>query len=48
MLWPDQQKKLLYDFYDRMNSTNTINHLGESQDICNEKWLEKNCTAGMG
>lgn len=25
MLWPDQ--KLLYDFYDRMNSTNTINHL---------------------
>jgi hypothetical protein len=27
MLWPDSQKKLLYDFYDRMNSTNTINHL---------------------
>lgn len=27
MLWPDPQKKLLYDFYDRMNSTNTINHL---------------------
>ena len=26
MLWSDQQK-LLYDFYDRMNSTNTINHL---------------------
>ena len=25
MLWPEQ--KLLYDFYDRMNSTNTINHL---------------------
>jgi transposase len=25
MLWSDQ--KLLYDFYDRMNSTNTINHL---------------------
>ena len=22
MLWPDQ--KLMYDFYDRMNSTNTI------------------------
>ncbi len=27
MLWPDPQKKLLYDFFDRMNSTNTINHL---------------------
>lgn len=27
MLWPDQQQKLLYDFYDRMDSTNTINHL---------------------
>ena len=25
MLWSDQ--KLLYDFYDRMDSTNTINHL---------------------
>ena len=27
MLWPNQQQKLLYDFYDRMDSTNTINHL---------------------
>src|SRR5574342_65594 len=25
MLWPDQN--LIYNFYDRMNSTNTINHL---------------------
>ena len=25
MLWPEQN--LLYDFYDRSNSTNTINHL---------------------
>ena len=25
MLWPDQ--KLMYDFYDVMNSNNTINHL---------------------
>jgi hypothetical protein len=25
MLWPDA--KLMYDFYDVMNSTNTINHL---------------------
>ncbi|MER5174275.1 MAG: transposase [Candidatus Nitrosocosmicus sp.] len=31
MLWSDQ--KLLYDFYDRMNSTNTINHL-ENLKIC--------------
>lgn len=27
MLWPNRQQKLLYDFYDRMDSTNTINHL---------------------
>ena len=27
MLWPNQQQKLLDDFYDRMDSTNTINHL---------------------
>jgi hypothetical protein len=44
MLWPDQ--RLLYNFYDRMNSINTINHL-ENQDICYEKRLEKNCN-GMG
>ena len=25
MLWPEQN--LMYEFYDRMNSTNTINHL---------------------
>jgi len=25
MMWPEQN--LLYDFYDRSNSTNTINHL---------------------
>ena len=25
MLWPDQ--KLMYDFYDRINSTNTIDYL---------------------
>jgi len=25
MLWPDQ--RLIYDFYDKMNSTNTIDHL---------------------
>ena len=27
MLRPNQQQKLLDDFYDRMDSTNTINHL---------------------
>lgn len=25
MIWPD--KRLMYDFYDKMNSTNTIDHL---------------------
>lgn len=31
MLWPEQN--LLYDFYDRSNSTNTINHL-ENLKMC--------------
>lgn len=26
MLWPDE--KLMYNFYDKMNSHSTINHLG--------------------
>ena len=26
MVWPDE-KLMTYDFYDKMNSTNTINHL---------------------
>ena len=26
MVWPDE-KLMAYDFYDKMNSTNTINHL---------------------
>ncbi len=34
MLWPEQN--LMYEFYDRLNSTNTIHHLRESQ-VCNEK-----------
>ena len=27
MVWPDE-KLMMYDFYDKMNSINTINHLG--------------------
>src|SRR6185312_14197621 len=27
MLWPNRQQQLLYDFHDRMDSTNTTNHL---------------------
>ena len=34
MVWPDQ--KLTYDFYDVMNSDNTIDHLEKSQKICHE------------
>jgi hypothetical protein len=37
MSWPD--KKLLYYFYDRMNSTNTINHLENLKShVTNNGW----------
>ena len=39
MLWPDQ--KLLYDFYDRMNSTNTINHLENLKIYVMKKGLKR-------
>lgn len=35
-LWPDQ--RLMYDFYDKMNSTNTIEHLEKIKT-----YLVKNC-----
>ena len=38
MLWPDQ-KKLMYDFYDDMNSINTINHLENLRKyVMNTRW----------
>ena len=37
MLWPDQ--KLMYDFYDRMNSTNTIDYLDNLRKyVINSRW----------
>jgi hypothetical protein len=37
MLWPDQ--KLMYDFYDRMNSTNTIDYLENlGKYVMNSRW----------
>ena len=37
MLWPDQ--KLMYDFYDDMNSINTINHLENLRKyVMNTRW----------
>ena len=37
MLWPDQ--RLMYDFYDKMNSTNTIDHLEKlSKYVMNIRW----------
>ena len=37
MLWPD--KKLVYDFYDKMNSTNTIDHLEKlRKHVMNIRW----------
>ena len=38
MLWLDQ-KKLMYDFYDRMNSTNTIDYLENLRKyVMNSRW----------
>jgi DDE superfamily endonuclease len=40
MLWPDQ--KLMYDFYDRMNSTNTIDHLENlKRNIMKNDWWKR-------
>jgi hypothetical protein len=37
MLWPDQ--KLMYDFYDRMNSTNTMDYLENLRKyVLNSRW----------
>jgi transposase len=37
MLWPD--KKLMYDFYDKMNSTNTMDHLENIRKyVMNTRW----------
>jgi hypothetical protein len=40
MLWPDH--RLMYNFYDRMNSTNTINHLENiKRYIMNNGWYKR-------
>ena len=40
MLWPDQ--KLMYDFYDRMNSTNTIDHMENLKiNIMKNDWCKR-------
>ena len=40
MLWPNQ--KLMYDFYDRMNSTNTIDHLENLKiNIMKNDWCKR-------
>jgi DDE superfamily endonuclease len=37
MSWPDQ--RLMYDFYDKMNSTNTIDHLEKlRKHVMNIRW----------
>ena len=37
MSWPDQ--RLMYDFYDKMNSTNTIDHLEKLRKyVMNTRW----------
>ena len=42
MIWPEE-KLMTYDFYDEMNSINTIKHL-ENRDTDKENWLEKTDT----
>ncbi|MGA9845450.1 MAG: transposase [Nitrososphaeraceae archaeon] len=39
MLWPD--KKLMYDFYNEMNSTNTIDHLDKLRKYVMNIKMEK-------
>jgi hypothetical protein len=39
MLWPDL--KLMYDFYDRMNSSNTIDYLENLRKyVMNSRWKQ--------
>ncbi|MGA9169067.1 MAG: hypothetical protein WBZ20_02850 [Nitrososphaeraceae archaeon] len=43
MLWPDT--KLMYDFYEVMNSTNKHDKSsGEAEEICHEDYMEKTDT----
>ena len=46
MLWPEQN--LMYDFYDRSNSTNTINHLENLRYVMkNNGWKRILCSGIM-
>jgi hypothetical protein len=41
MVWPDE-KLMAYDFYDKMNSTNTINHLEKLKiNIMKSGWWKR-------
>ena len=41
MLWPEE-KLMTYDFYDRMNSTNTIDHLENlKRNIMKNDWYKR-------
>ena len=41
MLWPEE-KLMTYDFYDRMNSTNTIDHLENlKRNIMKNDWWKR-------
>ena len=42
MLWPDM--RLMYDFYDVMNYTKHYKPSGESEEICDEDYMEKTDT----
>jgi hypothetical protein len=47
MLWSDT--KLMYGFYEVMNSTNKHEKpSGESEEICHEDYMEKTDSADMG
>ena len=47
MVWPEE-KLMTYDFYDKMDSMNTIRPSGESQDTYYEKWLVEKTDTHMG
>lgn len=47
MVWPEE-KLMTYNFYDKMDSTNTIDHLENLKTKHNENWLVEKTGTHMG
>ena len=46
MVWPEE--KLMYNFYDEMNSINTMDHLENLKSYAAQKWLVEKTDTDMG